>query len=109
MITTGALGAPNPNTNGQPSQSCQAEPTGPPGLTPRPPVESKRLRGTHKRREPLDPGVDQRLVDEAEGQAHVVAAPPVGEERRTRDDADASLDGSSREVTGIRTLRQRQP
>jgi hypothetical protein len=32
-ITTGALAAPNPNTTGQPSQSCQAEPTGPPGLT----------------------------------------------------------------------------
>jgi hypothetical protein len=32
-ITAGALGAPNPNTTGQPSQSCQAEPTGPPGLT----------------------------------------------------------------------------
>jgi hypothetical protein len=32
-ITAGALAAPNPNTTGQPSQSCQAEPTGPPGLT----------------------------------------------------------------------------
>jgi hypothetical protein len=32
-ITAGALGAPNPSTTGQPSQSCQAEPTGPPGLT----------------------------------------------------------------------------
>jgi len=27
-----ALAAPNPNGTGQPSQSCQAEPTGPPGL-----------------------------------------------------------------------------
>jgi hypothetical protein len=26
------LAAPNPNGTGQPSQSCQAEPTGPPGL-----------------------------------------------------------------------------
>ena len=33
VITAGALGAPNPNTTGQPSQSCQAEPTGPPGIT----------------------------------------------------------------------------
>jgi hypothetical protein len=33
VITTGALGAPNPNGTGQPSQSCQAEPTGPPGIT----------------------------------------------------------------------------
>jgi len=32
-ITAGALAAPNPNTTGQPGQSCQAEPTGPPGLT----------------------------------------------------------------------------
>ena len=28
-----ASGAPNPNGTGQPSQSCQAEPTGPPGIT----------------------------------------------------------------------------
>jgi len=28
-----ALGAANPNGTGQPSQSCQAEPTGPPGIT----------------------------------------------------------------------------
>ncbi|HSP71223.1 MAG TPA: hypothetical protein VLN26_02580 [Gaiellaceae bacterium] len=27
-----ALAAPNPSGTGQPSQSCQAEPTGPPGL-----------------------------------------------------------------------------
>jgi hypothetical protein len=27
-----AFGATNPNGTGQPSQSCQAEPTGPPGL-----------------------------------------------------------------------------
>jgi hypothetical protein len=27
-----ALGAANPSGSGQPSQSCQAEPTGPPGL-----------------------------------------------------------------------------
>jgi hypothetical protein len=33
VITAGALGAPNPNTTGQPSQSCQAQPTGPPGIT----------------------------------------------------------------------------
>jgi hypothetical protein len=32
-LTAGALGAPNPNGTGQPSQSCQAEPTGPPGIT----------------------------------------------------------------------------
>ena len=31
-ITAGALAAPNPNTTGQPSQSCQDQPTGPPGL-----------------------------------------------------------------------------
>jgi hypothetical protein len=31
-MTAGALAAPNPNTTGQPSQSCQAEPTGPAGL-----------------------------------------------------------------------------
>jgi len=31
-LTAGALGAPDPNGTGQPSQSCQAEPTGPPGL-----------------------------------------------------------------------------
>jgi hypothetical protein len=28
-----ALGAGNPSGTGQPSQSCQAEPSGPPGLT----------------------------------------------------------------------------
>ncbi len=33
VIAAGALAAANPNTTGQPSQSCQAEPTGPPGLT----------------------------------------------------------------------------
>jgi hypothetical protein len=27
-----AFAAPNPNTTGQPNQSCQAEPSGPPGL-----------------------------------------------------------------------------
>jgi hypothetical protein len=32
-ITAGPLGAANPGTNGQPSQSCQAEPSGPPGIT----------------------------------------------------------------------------
>jgi hypothetical protein len=31
-MTAGALAAANPNTTGQPGQSCQAEPTGPPGL-----------------------------------------------------------------------------
>ena len=31
-IAAGPLGAANPGTTGQPSQSCQAEPTGPPGL-----------------------------------------------------------------------------
>jgi len=29
---TAALGAPNPSGTGQPSQSCQKEPTGPPGI-----------------------------------------------------------------------------
>src|SRR5439155_14709981 len=72
-------------------------------------VESKRLAAGHERREPLNPGVDQRLVDEAERQAHVVTAAPVREERRTGNDADAALHGSSREIAGIRTLRQRQP
>ena len=37
-----------------------------------------------------DPGVDLRLVDEAEGQAHVVAAAPVGEEQRAGHDPDAA-------------------
>jgi hypothetical protein len=32
LLATGALAAPNPNGTGQPSQSCQAEPSGPPGL-----------------------------------------------------------------------------
>lgn len=34
VVSTGsvALAAPNPNTTGQPNQSCQAEPSGPPGL-----------------------------------------------------------------------------
>jgi hypothetical protein len=31
-MTAGAFAARNPNTTGQPSQSCQAEPTGPAGL-----------------------------------------------------------------------------
>jgi len=31
-VATGALGAPNPSGTGQPSQSCQAQPSGPPGL-----------------------------------------------------------------------------
>jgi hypothetical protein len=31
VLAGGALAA-NPGTNGQPNQSCQAEPTGPPGL-----------------------------------------------------------------------------
>jgi hypothetical protein len=33
VMTAGALGAPDPNGTGQPGQSCQAEPTGPPGIT----------------------------------------------------------------------------
>jgi hypothetical protein len=33
VMTAGALGAPAPNGTGQPGQSCQAEPTGPPGIT----------------------------------------------------------------------------
>ena len=32
LFATGAIAAPNPNGTGQPSQSCQAEPSGPPGL-----------------------------------------------------------------------------
>jgi len=32
-LAAGALGAPNPNTTGQPSQSCQKVGTGPPGIT----------------------------------------------------------------------------
>ena len=32
LAATPALAARNPNGTGQPSQSCQAEPTGPPGL-----------------------------------------------------------------------------
>jgi hypothetical protein len=32
VAATPALAARNPNGTGQPSQSCQAEPTGPPGL-----------------------------------------------------------------------------
>jgi hypothetical protein len=32
LATTPALAARNPNGTGQPSQSCQTEPTGPPGL-----------------------------------------------------------------------------
>jgi hypothetical protein len=31
-VATSALGAPNPSGTGQPSQSCQAQPSGPPGL-----------------------------------------------------------------------------
>jgi len=33
VITAGALGAPNPNGTGQPSQSCQDVGAGPPGIT----------------------------------------------------------------------------
>ena len=32
VLASGATAAPNPNGTGQPSQSCQAEPSGPPGL-----------------------------------------------------------------------------
>ena len=32
LAATPALAARNPNGTGQPTQSCQAEPTGPPGL-----------------------------------------------------------------------------
>lgn len=32
LFAAGAIAAPNPNGTGQPSQSCQAEPSGPPGL-----------------------------------------------------------------------------
>jgi hypothetical protein len=32
LPATGAIAASNPNGTGQPSQSCQAEPAGPPGL-----------------------------------------------------------------------------
>jgi hypothetical protein len=32
LVTAPGLAAPNPNGTGQPSQSCQAEPSGPPGL-----------------------------------------------------------------------------
>jgi hypothetical protein len=32
LTIVGAALSTNPGTNGQPSQSCQAEPTGPPGL-----------------------------------------------------------------------------
>ena len=32
LIATGAMAAPNPSGTGQPNQSCQAEPSGPPGL-----------------------------------------------------------------------------
>jgi hypothetical protein len=33
LLTAPALGARNPSGTGQPSQSCQAEPTGPSGIT----------------------------------------------------------------------------
>jgi hypothetical protein len=33
VIAASALGAPNPNGTGQPSQSCQDVGTGPPGIT----------------------------------------------------------------------------
>jgi hypothetical protein len=33
VVAAGALGAPNPNGTGQPSQSCQVVGTGPPGIT----------------------------------------------------------------------------
>jgi hypothetical protein len=33
VATTPALAARNPSGTGQPNQSCQAEPTGPPGIT----------------------------------------------------------------------------
>jgi hypothetical protein len=32
LLATGAIAAANPSGTGQPSQSCQAEPSGPPGL-----------------------------------------------------------------------------
>jgi hypothetical protein len=32
VLAAGAVAASNPNGTGQPSQSCQAEPSGPPGL-----------------------------------------------------------------------------
>ena len=32
VLAAGAAGASNPSGTGQPSQSCQAEPTGPPGI-----------------------------------------------------------------------------
>ena len=32
LVLAGGAFAANPDTNGQPNQSCQAEPTGPPGL-----------------------------------------------------------------------------
>ena len=32
VVAAGALGAPNPSGTGQPGQSCQAQPSGPPGL-----------------------------------------------------------------------------
>jgi len=32
VLASGVTAAPNPNGTGQPSQSCQAEPSGPPGL-----------------------------------------------------------------------------
>jgi hypothetical protein len=32
LTASGAMAASNPNGTGQPSQSCQAEPSGPPGL-----------------------------------------------------------------------------
>lgn len=33
FVAIPAAAAPNPSGTGQPSQSCQAEPTGPPGIT----------------------------------------------------------------------------
>jgi hypothetical protein len=33
LAATGAFAASNPSGTGQPNQSCQSEPTGPPGIT----------------------------------------------------------------------------
>src|SRR5581483_5227192 len=60
-----------------------------------------------QRGEPLDPGVDQRLVDHAEREAHGVVAAAVGIEERARDDRDARLGGATRELG--RVGRERHP
>src|SRR5437868_5340118 len=60
-----------------------------------------------ERCEPLDAFVDQRLVHEAEREAHGIGASPVREEERSRDDADLALDGARRERDGVAgALRQ---